>query len=138
MLQCGDDFARVSLEGLVRIEDRANCLLTTDHFTYTFVGNTPSRMFQTDAPKVVDFDLMPDPPEVSVRSDIEDQVSIIERMIGNFNNSTEERQPIQQSPPINYISLAIGLLTLTSLVLMTVLAICKAQGHLCCPHGNLP
>ena len=138
LLQCGDDVARVSLKGLVRIEDRANCLLTTDHFTYTFVGNTPSRMFQTDAPKVVDFDLMPDPPEVSVRSDIEDQVSIIERMIGNFNNSTEERQPIQQSPPINYISLAIGLLTLTSLVLMTVLAICKAQGHLCCPHGNLP
>ena len=138
LIQCGDDFARLSLEGLVRMEDKANCLVTTDGFTYTFVGNTPSRMFQSKTPKIVDDSLMPDPPEILMENDLERNISMIEDIVQEYNRAREEQRQPPETPVVNYVSLAIGLMSLLALVSATVMFLLKAQGYLCCGGGGVP
>ena len=138
LLQCNEEFAKVSLEGLVRIEDKADCQIITDEFTYTFVGSNPAMLFEGKAPRIVDEEIMPDPGKIPEEEGLDASLDGIWETIERFNQTRQERPALPERGIVNWVGIGIGLFTLLMLVGAIVIFCAKAHGWTCFGPGLPP
>ena len=136
LVQCDDGFVKVPVHGLVKIQDKAGCQLITDTFSYTFVGDAPSVLFNKTEPKLVDIGLMPDPQEDLEESGFHEDINDLKESLEAFNQTRETIPDLATDSFINYFAISICSITFLTVIGLTITFIMKAQGRLCCGNAG--
>ena len=80
------------VQGLVQIEDKANCQIITSEFSFSFVGAKPLEVFEKFPPKIVNENLMPTTNE-TVEDDIDKDIESLFKSIHEFNETKINQKP---------------------------------------------
>ena len=136
LVQCDDGFVKVPVHGLVRIQDKAGCQLITENFSYTFVGDAPSVLFNKTEPKLVDIGLMPNPQEDLEENGFHEDINDLKESLEAFNQTRETIPDLATDSFYNYVAISICSVTFLTVIGLTITFIRKAHGHLCCGNAG--
>ena len=136
LIKCNMEFAKIQVQGLIQIEDRSNCQVVAEHFSFTFLGENPQKIFSQAPIKVVNENMM-----MNISKPTEDQIqkSIknLKAEISGFNESVEKEEPIQVPSIFNYANLSLSLVALTTSVVLMVFFVLKCRRAII-PPGQEP
>ena len=126
LIQCQKSFSKVMVQGLVQIEDKANCQIITSDFSFSFVGTEPLEIFEKFPPKIVSENLMPAKSE-TVEDNMEKDIKSLYKTIHKFNETKIKQTPIPSPPVISFINLGIAVFALMLIGVLIFLFISKAR-----------
>ena len=90
LIECPDYTAKVTLHGLVHIEDRPGCKIVTGQFHYVFIGNAPSNIYTQESSVIVQEKLRPNLSDVVLEAPWNVD---FEQAITNLTTQMEEEAP---------------------------------------------
>ena len=135
LITCDKKFTKIQVRGLIQVEDRANCKLVTEDFSFTFLGQNPQKIFSQAPIKLVNEDMM----NISkpVQSPIEKSIKNLKARISVFDKSVEDQEPFRAPSAWNYANLSLSLMALAITVVLVLLFIAKCR-HAIPPPGQQP
>ena len=136
MIKCDKKFTKIQVRGLVQIEDRENCQLVTEDFSFTFLGQNPQKIFSQAPIKLVNENMMMNISK-PVQNRIENSIKNLKAKISDFNKSVEDQEPFQAPSAWNYANLSLSLVALATSVVLVLLFIAKCR-HAIPPPGQQP
>ena len=136
LIKCDKKFTKIQVRGLVQIEDRENCQLVTEDFSFTFLGQNPQKIFSQAPIKLVNENMMMNISK-PVQSRIENSIKNLKAKISDFNKSVEDQEPFQAPSAWNYANLSLSLVALATSVVLVLLFIAKCR-HAIPPPGQQP
>ena len=116
LIQCGKQFARILVHGLIQVEDKPTCQLITNEFSYTFLGTDPQQIFSQEPMKIVDNLIMPNVSE-NQQDEVDKNLQDLSKDINEFKESMVDSSPVAVYSILDYANLA-----------MTILALLLAMG----------
>ena len=129
LIQCQKNFAKVTVQGLIQIEDKANCQIVTSEFSFAFVGSTPMEMFYQFPMKIVDNNIMPATTE-PVEDEVDKDIQALFRSIDNFNETKINLKTIPVGPVMNYVTLGVAVFALLLISGLIVIFLLKSKKYL--------
>ena len=94
LIECPGYHAKITLHGLVHIEDQYGCKIVTGQFHYVFIGNSPTNIYTQESSVIVQEKLMPNISDVM----IENPWNIsFEQAINNLTDAMNE-----EAPPVSW------------------------------------
>ena len=136
LIKCDKKFTKIQVRGLVQIEDRANCQLVTEDFSFTFLGQNPQKIFSQAPIKLVNENMMMNISRPR-QSQIENSIKNLKAKISDFSKTVEEEEPFQAPSVWNYANLSLSLVALATSVVLMVFFIAKCR-HAIPPPGQQP
>ena len=136
LITCDKKFTKIQVRGLIQVEDRANCKLVTEDFSFTFLGQNPQKIFSQAPIKLVNEDMMMNISK-PVQSQIEKSIKNLKAKISVFNKSVEDQEPFRAPSAWNYANLSLSLVALATSVVLVLLFIAKCR-HAIPPPGQQP
>ena len=112
LIKCDKDFDKIQVQGLVQIQDRPNCQLVTEDFSFTFFGENPEKVFNQSPIRVVNQDLMMNIAQ-PVEDEIEKSLKNLTATISGFDDTVDDLAPVQVTSIWNYANFSVALLVLT-------------------------
>ena len=94
LIECPNYNTKVTVHGLVHIEDRPGCKIVTERFHYVFIGNAPSNIYTQESSVIVQEKLMPNMSDVVLEAPWNVD---FEQAITNLTSQMEE-----EAPPITW------------------------------------
>ena len=129
LIKCNFSWSTLKVKGLVRFEDRPGCTLTSETFTYTFGGTTPTDIFSQSNSRIIPDHLMPNSSIVDGNVLGKSFGKDIQESINEYNTSRTTLPLIPYTPVFGIIGMALGGSALLSVV---ILVVC------CCVRANSP
>ena len=111
LIQCGKEFARVMLQGLVQVQDRPGCQLITSDFSYTFLGTDPQEIFNQEPIRIVDNIIMPNVSQ-DKQDEFDKSLEDLSKDITDFEESSIDSSPVAPYTILDYANLGMTILAL--------------------------
>ena len=126
LIKCQEGFDKLQVSGLIQVQDKANCQLITENFAFTLPGDNPRKVFDATPIKIVSIDLMTNISE-PVQDDIEKSIDNLTETINAFEASGKNLETVQVPSIWNYASLSVGLVALTTSLVLVVFFVYKCR-----------
>ena len=97
LLTVNKQFAKITLQGLIQIQDKSGCQIVTNDFSFTFEGATPTDMFFQRPPKIVEA-TMPNVTLKHVNDDMDNAIEALSKSIDMFNETMPDLEPLPHLP----------------------------------------
>ena len=111
LIQCGKKFARITVYGLIQVQDQPGCQLITNEFSYTFLGTDPQQIFSQEPMKIVDNLIMPNVSE-NQQDEVDKNIENLSKDINDFKESIVDSSPVAIYSILDYANLGMTILAL--------------------------
>ena len=111
LIQCGKKFARITVYGLIQVQDQPGCQLITNEFSYTFLGTDPEQIFSQEPMKIVDNLIMPNVSE-NQQDEVDKNIENLSKDINDFKESIVDSSPVAIYSILDYANLGMTILAL--------------------------
>ena len=127
LIKCQEGFDKLTVSGLIQVQDKANCQLVTENFAFTLPGENPRKVFDDTPIKIVSIDLMTNISEPVQDDIIERSIDNLTETINAFEASGKDLETIQVPSIMNYVNLSVGLVALTTSSVLVVFFVYKCR-----------